>query len=210
MDRNLGHPGRPRGARIVRSDGAPRPRAGEASREHRPLQQREPPHRPVAGEYGEGPPEQSSGVGPRSAPEGGQRIDDRPGHADSYGAVAPQRYGSFGYGSSPGHPSAYVPDEGVESADERLRELICERLTEDPEIDPSGITVEVQQGCVRLAGSVPSRHVRHIVEECAENCGARRVTTELVVAGEPSSAPRGLRDCGEKNRRTAWEWPRCA
>jgi osmotically-inducible protein OsmY len=64
-------------------------------------------------------------------------------------------------------------------SDERLRELIRERLTEDPEIDADDVTLEVQAGTVTLQGSVPSERSRDVIEQCVENCGARAVNNQL-------------------------------
>jgi hypothetical protein len=153
-----------------------------------------------AGEYGEGDEQQATGVGPRSRHARPQVIDDSRGYADTYGTVAPGRYGVHGYSSSPGYPGSYPPESrmpmeavgqrqpartaatAAADADERLRELICERLTEDPGINASDITLEVNAGRVTLTGSVDSNHTRYEVEQCVENCGALDVRNELRVA----------------------------
>jgi len=156
-----------RGARSIRSD-------ADSRRRH------------LAGEYGEGGADESTGVGPRRAEAPPQVLDDSPGNPDNYGNVAPGRYGVHGYSSSPGHPSAYVSETGepnpAATADERLRELIRERLTEDPDIDAGDVTVLVSDGRVTLSGSVLDEHTRDVIEQCVENCGARAVENHLLVS----------------------------
>ncbi len=198
---------RPRGSRMVRADSDAR-------------------HRPQAGEYGEGAPHESTGVGPRRAAAEPQVLNDRPGHPDNYGNVVSGVYGAHGYSGEPGHPSAYAADSGVPGAvgqprpdstrdvqgdaaadagaahsdaadraagrvgersagdalsDERLRELIRERLTEDPDIDAADVTIDVHAGAVTLTGSVGDERTRDVVEQCVENCGARTVNNRLSV-----------------------------
>jgi hypothetical protein len=167
----------PRGSRAVRADSDAR-------------------HRPQAGEYGEGAAQESTGVGPRRAAAEPQVLNDRPGHPDNYGNVAAGAYGAHGYTGEPGHPSAYAVDSGVPGAagqprtdstsdvsvsDDRLRELIRERLTEDPDIDATDVIIDVQAGSVMLTGSVDNARTRDVIEQCVENCGARAVNNRLRV-----------------------------
>jgi hypothetical protein len=147
----------------------------------------------TAGEYGEGSGQDATGVGPRNPRSGEQRVDDRPGHADEYGAVAPGRYGAHGYTGQPGHPSSYVSAEG--GADEprpepaagplqdaRLRELIRQRLTEDPQLDAREVTIDVADGAVQLSGRVANEQLRTLIENVVENCGARSIDNRLSVS----------------------------
>lgn len=61
--------------------------------------------------------------------------------------------------------------KGYVRSDERLTELICERLTDDARIDASDITVEVKQGDVTLSGTVPDKLTRWRAEELVESVG---------------------------------------
>ena len=180
--------------RSIRSDQWQRPRGSRAVRADSDAR-----HRPQAGEYGEGAPHESTGVGPRRAAAEPQVLNDRPGHPDNYGNVVSGVYGVQGYTGEPGHPSAYAADSGVPGAvgqprpdstrdvqgdalsDERLRELIRERLTEDPDIDAADVTIDVHAGAVTLTGSVGDERTRDVVEQCVENCGARTVNNRLSV-----------------------------
>ena len=71
--------------------------------------------------------------------------------------------------------------QGYTRSDERLRETICERLTDDPHIDASDIEVDVQQQRVTLRGSVDDRRTKYAVEDLVENAGAREIDNELRV-----------------------------
>lgn len=61
--------------------------------------------------------------------------------------------------------------KGYERSDERLKEMICERLTDDPRIDASEVNVEVTQKVVKLTGTVDDRRAKYQVEELIERCG---------------------------------------
>lgn len=76
------------------------------------------------------------------------------------------REGNVGVGSHRGKgPKGYT------RSDERLREVICEKLTDDPTIDASEINVEVTAQIVKLTGTVDDRSVKYEVEELIERCG---------------------------------------
>jgi osmotically-inducible protein OsmY len=71
--------------------------------------------------------------------------------------------------------------KGYTRSDERLRETICERLTDDPRIDASEIEVDVQQQNVTLRGCVGDRSTKYAVEELVETAGARDIENQLRV-----------------------------
>jgi osmotically-inducible protein OsmY len=70
---------------------------------------------------------------------------------------------------------------GYTRSDERLLEIICERLTDDPYIDAGDIQVEVQQQVVTLRGNVDDRRTKYAVEELVEHAGARDIQNQLRV-----------------------------
>jgi hypothetical protein len=102
------------------------------------------------------------------------------GYAESnYG---PTRYGeAFGRAGREGENPADAPRDmererrsfigrgprNYRRSDERIRETICERLTDDPQVDASEVTVEVKDGVVTLAGTVPERRMKHRIEDIA-------------------------------------------
>lgn len=63
---------------------------------------------------------------------------------------------------------------GYVRSDERIGEDIHERLTTDPMLDASDITVEISDGVVTLRGCVEQRWLRHHAEDLVEACGGVR------------------------------------
>ena len=53
---------------------------------------------------------------------------------------------------------------------ERLKELVCERVTDDPSIDASEIEVSVRGGEITLSGTVPDRNMKWRAEDLVESC----------------------------------------
>lgn len=54
-------------------------------------------------------------------------------------------------------------------SDDRIREDVCERLTDDPHIDAADIEVAVRDGEVTLAGTVMSRPMKRRADDIAES-----------------------------------------
>jgi hypothetical protein len=72
--------------------------------------------------------------------------------------------------------------KGYQRSDDRIREEICDCMTEDPALDASEIEIEVRQGEVLLSGSVASREQKRRAEDVAERIsGVRDVTNQLRV-----------------------------
>jgi hypothetical protein len=64
---------------------------------------------------------------------------------------------------------------GYTRSDERLTEIICDRLTDDPHVDASNVSVQVKSGEVTLMGTVPDRSTKWRAEDLVESCSG--VTT---------------------------------
>ncbi|HEU4532764.1 MAG TPA: BON domain-containing protein, partial [Polyangiaceae bacterium] len=60
---------------------------------------------------------------------------------------------------------------GYQRSDERIREEVCDCLTDHHEIDASEIHVEVKDGEVTLTGTVDERRVKFLAEQIAESVG---------------------------------------
>ena len=126
-------------------------------------------------------------------------------------------YGSGGYGSGGGYGSSgsggYGSSgssgltnwgrgahrgkgpKGYERSDDRLKEVICERLSDDPDIDASEISINVTSGTVRLTGTVDSRQEKYSVEEMIANCsGVKDVDNQLRVQSGRSQSGQSQRD----------------
>jgi osmotically-inducible protein OsmY len=101
----------------------------------------------------------------RGPADRGRRWNPR---SDQTGAT--NRLGSH-YGKGP---------KGYVRSDERIREDVCDRLSDDDEVDASEISVSVKDGEVTLEGSVTDRHSKHRAEDIAESVsGVRDVTNRL-------------------------------
>jgi BON domain len=55
--------------------------------------------------------------------------------------------------------------KGYRPSDERLRETVCERLTDDPFVDASDLSVSVATGEVTLSGTIETRQMKYAVED---------------------------------------------
>ncbi|MEZ0167094.1 BON domain-containing protein [Microvirga sp. TS319] len=72
--------------------------------------------------------------------------------------------------------------KGYTRSDERIREDVSDRLTDDPFVDASEIEVSVSSCEVTLSGTVDSREAKHRAEDCAERVsGVRHVQNNLRV-----------------------------
>ena len=70
-------------------------------------------------------------------------------------------------------------------SDERIREDVCERLTDDHYVDATDIEVNVQNGIVTLSGSVDDRGAKRRAEDVAESVsGVSDVQNQIRVARE--------------------------
>lgn len=79
-------------------------------------------------------------------------------------------YGSDSYDSASVSYRGRGP-KGYVRSDERLREIICEHLTDDPNIDASDISIEVEHQHVRLTGSIEDPELKQEVEALIERVG---------------------------------------
>jgi hypothetical protein len=84
-------------------------------------------------------------------------------------------------------PANYQP------SDDRIRERVCESLTDDDEIDASQVEVGVTGGEVTLSGTVDDRRTKRASEDCAYTVsGVRDVQNRLRVRDDrasPSNRP---------------------
>lgn len=72
--------------------------------------------------------------------------------------------------------------KGYTRSDERIREDVSDRLTEDWVVDASDVDVSVSSGEVTLNGTVDSRRAKRRAEDCADSIsGVRHVQNNLRV-----------------------------
>ena len=107
------------------------------------------------------------------------------------GDWADERSGSIG--SAQSHTGEDYRGRGPKDyrrSDDRIREEVCDRLTDDPRVDASEVTIRVEEGEVILAGSVPGRDQKRRAEECVERItGVREVINQLRVSRSDMSSP---------------------
>jgi hypothetical protein len=60
--------------------------------------------------------------------------------------------------------------KGYTRSDERIQDDISERLWRAEYIDSSEVTVAVENGVVKLTGTVPERWMRHAIEDVVDSC----------------------------------------
>lgn len=90
------------------------------------------------------------------------------------------RYGGYRGDSFPGRSEMEDRDrqrpqsfrgrgpKGYQRSDERIHEEVCERLSDDHDVDATEIEVKVSGGTVTLSGSVTDRYAKRRAEDIAE------------------------------------------
>lgn len=161
--------------------------------------------------------------GDRPNPPWEQRDRDGERHPrDRMGYGAPRQM-QTGYGNPPGNPGnrearSWNPDEdrfdrgssrstaptgmhrgkgplNYMRSDERIREQICEALTDDHHVDASHIDVVVKNGEVTLSGTVEDRRQKRLAEDIAERCGGvKDISNQLKIGNNPTSAAGSKQD----------------
>jgi hypothetical protein len=93
-------------------------------------------------------------------------------------------YRAGGSAAGSGAGRRYPPGpKGYQRSDERMKEDISERLFTAYHIDSSDVTVDVRGGRVTLEGSVPSRHMKHAIEDMVDRCpGVMEIDNRVRVA----------------------------
>jgi hypothetical protein len=116
---------------------------------------------------------------------GEQHVPNRDDSPQSWGRIERGGYWRR-YESRPGYQGR--GPKGYQRSDDRIREEICDCMTDDAMLDASEIEVAVVQGEVTLTGSVESRDQTRRAEDVAERIsGVRDVTNQLRVTA--SSQP---------------------
>lgn len=107
--------------------------------------------------------------------------------------------GSYGGGAQSGRPAsarsggfAGRGPKDYQRSDERIREQISDRMSDDDDLDASEISVQVQKGEVTLTGTVQSREQKRRAEDLAEQCsGVSDVVNNIRVSRERSGSTAG-------------------
>lgn len=103
-------------------------------------------------------------------------------------------------GESQGHVAGLFQGKGPKGykrSDERIREDISDRLSDDAHLDASEIEVDVKDGEVTLSGAVNDRQSKRRAEDCAERIsGVSHVQNNLRVQSSQSSSTSRSADSG--------------
>ena len=82
--------------------------------------------------------------------------------------------------------------KGYSRSDDRVREDVSDRLSDDPSVDASNIEVSVSNGEVTLSGTVDRREDKRRAEDCAESVsGVNHVQNNLRVGSGSGSSGSG-------------------
>jgi osmotically-inducible protein OsmY len=88
-----------------------------------------------------------------------------------------------GPSSSPGERRYHPGPKGYQRSDERIRDDAYQALLRRPDIDPTEVTIHVQDGKVLLEGTVPERRMRYDIEDLmAGRPHVREVDNQIRVA----------------------------
>jgi hypothetical protein len=153
----------------------------------------------------------------------GQGSHGQPNYGQDYGSSGTSNYGRSNFGSGRADPGGWREPYGegqqygspggfsqgqhrgkgpknYQRSDERVKEMLCERLHDDPDIDASEVTINVQGGKITLEGTVDSRRTKNAIEDVAEQIGSQDVQNNLRVQkqGEYGVRPTMTSDNGEQ------------
>jgi osmotically-inducible protein OsmY len=103
---------------------------------------------------------------------------------------ARERHQGMPFGAAQERPTSHGRGpKGYKRADERIREDVCDRLTEHGDIDASDIEVKVQNGEVTLTGTVQEKRFKHMAERIVESLsGVQEVHNQLRIKREDASS----------------------
>jgi osmotically-inducible protein OsmY len=112
-------------------------------------------------------------------------------HSQSHGDARTANY------QGPGGRRFTSGPKGYQRSDERLKEDICERLMESHYIDSSDVSIDVRGAKVVLDGTVPSRHMKHAIEDLVDACpGVQDIDNRVRVANQSMRQNQGTQSQG--------------
>jgi len=115
------------------------------------------------------------------------------------------RYGSQGYQGFGGQLSHRGKGpSGYQRSDERIRELVCEALADDHNVDASNIDITVKSGEVILSGTVEDRQQKRMAEDCVEQVsGVKDVQNQIRVASDKKGSGKETSSASNKETETS-------
>lgn len=81
-----------------------------------------------------------------------------------------------------------IGPRGYRRDDARIHDDVCDALTDDDALDAGDITVSVQDGVVKLSGTVPHRLMKRLAEDLSEECAGVRDVENALRVGTPGHA----------------------
>ena len=110
--------------------------------------------------------------GPGMSGAGSGRYGSRSGGRSDYAFRSDSDFETAPYGSGQREagPHRGKGPKGYTRSDDRIRDDVCDRLSDDDRLDASEIGVEVSGGEVTLDGFVDTRMARRHAEDCVEAC----------------------------------------
>ena len=125
----------------------------------------------------------NAGRGMQSVYSGSDWRPERSNFGSTYGSTFGRYQDEAGTRTRYGYAGRGPKD--YQRSDERIREEISDRMTDDDSLDASNITVQVQKGEVTLTGTVTTREQKRRAEDLAEgSSGVREVTNNVRVSRE--------------------------
>jgi hypothetical protein len=95
----------------------------------------------------------------------------------------------LGQGQQAGQSQRGRGPKGYTRSDDRIKEDVCERLSDDYFIDASDVTIDVRQGVVTLSGTVDSRQLKHRIEDLVEtSSGVKDIENRLTIRPQQPKA----------------------
>jgi hypothetical protein len=129
--------------------------------------------------------------------QSGSRMAGTSGLSSSLGTSSLGTSGMYG-----GRSYSGVGPKNYSRSDERITEDLCERLTQDYDIDASEIEVKAEGGVVTLEGTVEQRWMKHRAEDIADSLsGVRQVENRIrVQSGSRSGSDYGASGYGKSTQ----------
>lgn len=134
--------------------------------------------------------QQASQVGGRGAQGQGGLYGQGGYNEGMYGQGGMQdRFGSQGYQGWSRESGAQTHrgkgPSGYMRSDERIREMVCEALSDDPDVDATNIEVTVKSGEVLLSGTVEDRQQKRVAEDVVDQVsGVKDIQNQIRVSSE--------------------------
>lgn len=127
-----------------------------------------------------------------SGPSYGHGGNGYRGSAERYGSEHAGMGGGYGIGASGQETHRGKGPKGYRRSDDRIREDVCDCLTDDPLLDAGEIEVQVKDGEVTLSGTVSDRLAKRHAEDMIDRViGVRDVQNNIRVKERDTSKATG-------------------